>query len=276
MTDYNMTNMIKNLSSAQISYCEIYLYEPDNFNKNFIILNDSFIDNIILNYMPQKYLFDDLSLNIYSLNGFTYDSFCYDNLGFCEYSNGNNFIFFNQTDSTPCESWTRIYNDCLINETLIEYYDANTCGTYDDLPIDNNTIEYCVPCLEEWIPYNTTCMVNQQKLFYLDNNQCGTYNDLPDDNNTISLCGILSDNDVVLSVSSDTLLHILIVILIVVTMIGGFFIGALLIPSGLLMILYSFILQSYILNNYDMIRYFMLFIGVMLIIIGIFAFRKDK
>jgi len=67
---------------------------------------------------------------------------------------------YNFTTKISCvEQWEPYYIDytiCRTNNTIIQekyYLDANECGTYDFLPIDNGTIEenYCNYCDPEWI-----------------------------------------------------------------------------------------------------------------------------
>lgn len=82
----------------------------------------------------------------------------------------HNFISLNITVNDTCfytctENWTTKYTNysCLINDTFLSfkwYEDQNSCGTFDDFPIDNatysyGTCDYCIP-----YPINTSCVYN--------------------------------------------------------------------------------------------------------------------
>ncbi|QQG38702.1 MAG: hypothetical protein HYS32_03815 [Candidatus Woesearchaeota archaeon] len=56
-----------------------------------------------------------------------------------------------QTSIACTENWTVQYGSCLSNNTKLKYHtDSNSCGTYDNLPSDNNTYIVCQ------YPSNTT------------------------------------------------------------------------------------------------------------------------
>lgn len=74
------------------------------------------------------------------------------------------------------ENWQPIYGDCETNDTkLLIYDDINSCGTYDDLPIDNGTYTSCNYCSEDLEKlYISTCkLINgtgQTEYEWHDNN----------------------------------------------------------------------------------------------------------
>lgn len=53
-------------------------------------------------------------------------------------------------DGEYCQqNWTPNYGSCLINDSMVKYYtDLNSCGLYDELPIDNGTYFSCNYCSE--------------------------------------------------------------------------------------------------------------------------------
>ena len=65
--------------------------------------------------------------------------------------------------TVPCtENWTLIPSSCLTNDSyFIAYYDANTCGTFNDLPVDNNSFGVCNFCSEDLDKvYLSECYLN--------------------------------------------------------------------------------------------------------------------
>ena len=52
----------------------------------------------------------------------------------------------------PCiEDWILNSSECnVLDNQTIEYFDANTCGTFDDLPADNGTIQFCDFCSQSF------------------------------------------------------------------------------------------------------------------------------
>jgi hypothetical protein len=73
------------------------------------------------------------------------DVFAYDILMLESTSSPNIFI-----NNTCCiEDWQSDLNSCQIDDTiLISYTDANNCGSFDDLPVDNGTYQACNYCSE--------------------------------------------------------------------------------------------------------------------------------
>jgi hypothetical protein len=71
----------------------------------------------------------------------------------CGINQGNsyihNFDIIRTEDIPPCsENWLRINNLCIMGNKLIEYYDDNMCGSYNNLSSDNNTYESCPIIIE--------------------------------------------------------------------------------------------------------------------------------
>lgn len=73
--------------------------------------------------------------------------------------------------------WLENLGSCLINDSQIKtYIDNNSCGTYDDLPVDNGTYIYCNYCSEDIVSaYSGDCFWNATdgriNITYSDNNQ---------------------------------------------------------------------------------------------------------
>ena len=87
----------------------------------------------------------------------------------------------------PCEEyWLVQYSDntsCLINDTwrtFKTYIDLNSCGTFDDLPVDNGTHVYgsCDYCTPDWYCYSCS---GHNCLFVSDRNTCYDTTDLMSD-----------------------------------------------------------------------------------------------
>ena len=77
----------------------------------------------------------------------------------------------------PCaEQWIENYNECALNGTKLKYYlDANECGTFGELPSDNNTYVSCDYCQPDWVcsEYGP-CMENGERYCKsaIDKNSC--------------------------------------------------------------------------------------------------------
>lgn len=92
----------------------------------------------------------------------------------------------------PCtEYWLVQYSDntsCLINDTwraLKTYTDLNSCGTFDDLPVDNGTHVYgdCDYCTPDWSCHK--CSWHNFCLLLYDSNECFFDTGLESDGYTI-------------------------------------------------------------------------------------------
>lgn len=61
------------------------------------------------------------------------------------YDSGNGLQYpFNETEPEPCEEdWITNNTACVDENYTIQYYDANMCGTFEDLPLNNGTIVSC-------------------------------------------------------------------------------------------------------------------------------------
>lgn len=95
--------------------------------------------------------------------------------------------FLNFSIISCFEDWIVNYTECNINDERIKYYtDNNSCGTFNNLPLDNGTIESCDYCNETWINYTSSCNIyGNRVLSYYDSNNCNTIFGLPIDNGTI-------------------------------------------------------------------------------------------
>lgn len=79
----------------------------------------------------------------------------------------------NYTCLLPCvEDWVADSNSCLINDSIfISYTDSNSCGSVDDLPVDNGTFGVCNFCGEDLEQVIGVCKINDsQSVSYVDNN----------------------------------------------------------------------------------------------------------
>lgn len=96
-----------------------------NFGHDISPLNDSFI-------IDEKMFFDD-----------TLSS---DDVSWL-YNDGDGRFWNGSVWNTNClESWIALYNpeSCPVNESQLKYYfDLNSCGTYNNLPLDNGTYVNC-------------------------------------------------------------------------------------------------------------------------------------
>jgi len=81
------------------------------------------------------------------------------------------------------ENWTKI-SACLSNDTeLIAYNDSNSCGTTDDLPVDNGTYTSCNYCSEDLEQIEGDCIGGLQNYSWVDNNyySCCIFTNLTSD-----------------------------------------------------------------------------------------------
>lgn len=100
------------------------------------------------------------------------------------------------TNGGCTENWQPDVNSCQINDTIIlTYTDQNTCGTDNDLPVDNGTISSCNYCSEDIQPVLGTCELNNtQSVNYTDNNYFSC----------CSVTGLASDCDILSSPYNET------------------------------------------------------------------------
>lgn len=103
-------------------------------------------------------------------------------------------VRINGTITPICvENWvseTNNISSCQTNNTILTqktYNDNNSCNTYDDLPLDNGTIEenYCNYCNADWIAHTGgihECQLNETR-----------YSDYYDANNCYIITGLIED-----------------------------------------------------------------------------------
>jgi hypothetical protein len=107
---------------------------------------------------------------------------------------------------TCTESWQPFYTNCTVadNQTLY-YLDANLCGTYDDLPIDNGTVSVCNFCTLSYTENSPACVSGQstRSITYSYDNyaECCGLTGLPADcdlpaNTTESCIGVHQSEDI--------------------------------------------------------------------------------
>lgn len=88
--------------------------------------------------------------------------------------NSTNYTFGVMNAQYSCchEDWVQDSPTCLINDTfLITYTDANACGTYNGVPVNNGTEDYCNYCSEDLVQTLGNCLSNStQSVSYTDNN----------------------------------------------------------------------------------------------------------
>ena len=106
------------------------------------------------------------------------------------YNNGHGLAYpFIESEPIPCEeNW--LTNNTLCNGSVYvtQYFDNNSCGTFEDLPVDNGTLIPCSLCTESWIANNSVCNGSVYVIQYFDGNLCGTYYDLPVSNGSVVDC----------------------------------------------------------------------------------------
>ncbi len=69
-----------------------------------------------------------------------------------------NLTFGYECIQSCVENWTANYSSCQINDSQFKtYYDANNCGTFDNLPSDNGTWVACDYCHENIVTNETDC-----------------------------------------------------------------------------------------------------------------------
>ncbi len=134
-----------------------------------------------------------LNLSGESTFNYTFDSVeACDIFSQCTTENRTEYVYY---DCTYCvEDWIDNSGSCLTNDSYLkEYYDNNSCGTYDDLPMDNGTYPSCNYCSEDLEQVYSSCY-----LFFGDYVRDISYQD----NNYYSCCaltGISSDCSILYS-----------------------------------------------------------------------------
>jgi len=90
------------------------------------------------------------------------------------------------TTLTCIESWTESYEECLIDDTKLKYYnDTNNCGTTIELPADNGTTASCDYCSPSWscLSYGSCTTSNVMTCAEMDDaNDCYEITSLEADN----------------------------------------------------------------------------------------------
>lgn len=111
-------------------------------------------------------------------------------------------IYVNGSVVACAENWSPQYNNltsCQTNNTISQlktYVDTNTCGTTNDLPVDNGSITevYCNYCDPDWQDVGEDCQANSTRYVeYLDLNGCYSQTGLledspPIDDQTVVSC----------------------------------------------------------------------------------------
>ena len=115
------------------------------------------------------------------------ESYSFDYVNVTDFVGNNNLTYLNIDYNYTClscvEDWIENPYSCLTNDSYFKtYYDNNSCGTTDNLPVDNGTWQYCDYCTP--IPTNTSCLDNTTNYFILE------YDYL----NCFSLTNLSSDN----------------------------------------------------------------------------------
>lgn len=127
-------------------------------------------------------------------------------LGYSSYSDGfwldlENFQIWSWCE----EDWQPQYGVCGIdNLQLLTYYDANACGSTDDLPLDNGTMVACNYCTLSYHMEQTGCVGDfQDTTFPVYDNyaSCCGLTGLPEDcdlpaNQTVACVGVHEPSDV--------------------------------------------------------------------------------
>ena len=140
------------------------------------------------------------------------------------------------------EVWQPYYTACSVGDNQTLYYlDANACGTYDDLPVNNGTLSSCNYCTIQTSVQNTGCVDMLETTYYqIDNyGSCCALTGLSADcnvpANTTSQCvGVHSASDIP-AVVIDTLAEIGIAFLSyvpLIVLIGLFLSGVMLFKRG--------------------------------------------
>ena len=116
-----------------------------------------------------------------------------------EYTNASIVPYIRVEEYFCPENWVLSYGSCeLGDKRLKRYTDLNSCGTHNDLPVDNNTYVYdCDFCTEVWNATYGVCELGDKKLLsYIQLDSCGTQDDLPINNNTYvyDICDFCVEN----------------------------------------------------------------------------------
>lgn len=157
----NVTDFDNSISSVSIRLKEggVIINEGTaNLEEGFYIINASKKVLLNTNYTIEVDVFDDYWIN-----------------GFVKWT----------SPSTCIEDWQAQYDSCTINDTQFKYYiDINSCGTNNNLPVDNGTYIFCDYCIPSWLEINTTCQIGDFKTgWFNDTNSCFFITNLSSDNN---------------------------------------------------------------------------------------------
>jgi len=141
----NVTHADSNLN---MNYCNLSILNDDgSFNST---VDDNFLNYAVINYTD------------YSYGNYSLSSTCYDEDGLFN-TDMNDVTLFCSND------WQPLYTTCTVNfETVLSYFDNNSCFNYDGFPADNSSTTDCVcqtnniGLITSWVPYcdlGDTCYI---------------------------------------------------------------------------------------------------------------------
>jgi hypothetical protein len=124
-------------------------------------------------------------------------------------------------------------------------------------------------CQNSYATYLQPCTDGAKLLSYYDENYCGTNYQFPIMNGTYTNCTGIIQNEV--SLSQNTWINILLIVMIVATFIMGLFFPVFIMMSGFIMMIYSFLIKFYfgVSNGSTVIFYTLLFVGIAVLFLGL-------
>ena len=213
VTTYSfMNNFLCNISFDNWYDINYYVikYNETTFYMNYTVTNDTlycggeaFVDDTI-DLIQENYTLAIMQGG--EINGYVDDLYSYQGeyIPLCE------------------ENWVMNYTECINNNETKYYVDNNNCGTYNNLPLDNNTIIPC-GCFPLWTQNNTLCNGTSYVIRYIDLNNCNTTNWIPLDNNATINCEQINEGGVI-SNTVNSLIN-LIVVFVIFAVIIAFVLG---------------------------------------------------
>lgn len=192
-----VSGSVLNRSNIVISAEALNISSTQLFNMTFHLFNST--SGLVYNSTVGGFSSDSIfaSINITNVpNGlyfFNVTTFDMNNLS--AYTD-TRFVLINLSVVSCVESWVSHLGVCSGGQQLLYYSDDNSCGTFVDLPVDNNTFVSCpIVCSPSWVAsfVPSSCNLGYHTKVYIDSMSCGVSTNLPFDNGTVSSCNIFSN-----------------------------------------------------------------------------------
>lgn len=143
----------------------------DDFALNEVIYQIDSTNHTIMTKNEDKWQYD------FSPTGYLNETYIWEYVYAIDYADNKNTSFVNISIDYYCEEpcvedWQQDTIICRVNDTyIITYTDQNACGTFDDLPLNNGTEDFCNYCSADLVQVLGECLPSGiQNVTYYDNN----------------------------------------------------------------------------------------------------------